>query len=66
MVGKEQAALEAALTLRERGIYVPAIRYPSVGRNRARLRVTLSASHTARDVRQLVSAVAGLSPSSCA
>ena len=40
--------------LREQNIYVPAIRFPAVARGKARLRVTLTAAHSAEDVAQLV------------
>jgi 7-keto-8-aminopelargonate synthetase-like enzyme len=43
--------------LRQRGIFVPAVRYPSVGRKRARLRITLSAAHTDDDVTRLIEAL---------
>jgi len=48
-------ALEAALEAR--GIRVPAIRPPTVPLGTARLRLTLSASHTAADVEQLLGAL---------
>lgn len=60
IVGPEQAALRAALELRRHGIHLPAIRYPSVARNRARLRLTLSAAHSSDDIRQLLTVLAGL------
>jgi 8-amino-7-oxononanoate synthase len=56
--GEAAAALHLAAALRERGLVVPAIRYPTVARNAARLRVTLSAAHTKSDVRKLVEALA--------
>jgi 8-amino-7-oxononanoate synthase len=50
VVGDEAKAVEAATKLREQGIFVPAIRYPTVARGAARLRVTLTAAHTVADV----------------
>ncbi|HYV29272.1 MAG TPA: aminotransferase class I/II-fold pyridoxal phosphate-dependent enzyme, partial [Candidatus Eisenbacteria bacterium] len=50
LIGDEQEALMAAALLRERGIFIPAIRYPAVARGQARLRVTVTASHTAEDI----------------
>jgi 7-keto-8-aminopelargonate synthetase-like enzyme len=44
--------------LRELGIFVPAIRYPTVARGAARLRVTLTAAHSASEVTQLIQALA--------
>jgi 8-amino-7-oxononanoate synthase len=52
LIGDESKAVEAAVALREQDIFVPAIRYPTVARGKARLRVTLTAAHTAEDVSQ--------------
>jgi 8-amino-7-oxononanoate synthase len=57
IVGDERHALEQAAALRARGFLVPAIRFPSVARGSARLRLTLSASHTAEDVQHLAQAL---------
>jgi 8-amino-7-oxononanoate synthase len=43
--------------LRERGIWVPAIRPPTVARGTARLRISLMATHSDRDVEQLLAAM---------
>jgi 8-amino-7-oxononanoate synthase len=53
MIGEETRALKIAAALREQGIFIPAIRYPTVGHGQARLRVTLSATHEAADIAQL-------------
>ncbi|MGE9268782.1 MAG: 8-amino-7-oxononanoate synthase [Verrucomicrobiales bacterium] len=45
ILGDNQAALSAARFLNAHGFLVPAIRYPTVPREAARLRLTLSASH---------------------
>ena len=50
IIGKAAAALEAAQLLADKGFLVPAIRYPTVARDAARLRVTLSARHTPRQI----------------
>jgi 8-amino-7-oxononanoate synthase len=57
MLGAESKAVEAANALRERGIFIPAIRYPTVARGQARLRLTLSAAHTDADLAQLLAAL---------
>ncbi len=57
MLGDEATAVAAAAQLREQGIFVPAIRYPTVARGAARLRVTLTAAHSADDVGDLVRAL---------
>lgn len=54
MIGDEAAALNAAAALEMNGYFVPAIRYPTVGRGLARLRVTLSALHEALEIEGLV------------
>ena len=45
ILGSHEAALTAADTLNDAGFLVPAIRYPTVPRNTARLRISLSAAH---------------------
>ena len=58
LIGDEGAAMEAAARLRSQGILIPAIRYPTVARGQARLRLTVSAAHTAEDIQELVHASA--------
>ena len=53
IVGAESAAMAAGENLLASGFLVPAIRYPTVAKGSARLRVTLSAAHTAEDVASL-------------
>lgn len=53
IVGAEERAVSLATALRERGVFVPAIRYPTVARGKARLRVTLTADHTPADIQML-------------
>jgi 8-amino-7-oxononanoate synthase len=57
IVGDESKAVSLAKELRERGLFVPAIRYPTVARGAARLRITVTATHTAEDVSQLAAAL---------
>ena len=57
MVGDESKAVDLALLLRKKGIFIPAIRYPTVARGAARLRLTVTAAHTPDDV---ISLLAGL------
>lgn len=45
IVGDESRAMELSRRLLDAGFLVPAIRFPTVARGRARLRVTLSAAH---------------------
>jgi 7-keto-8-aminopelargonate synthetase-like enzyme len=54
IVGDEARAVAASAALREQDIFVPAIRYPTVARGKARLRVTLTATHTTEEINLLV------------
>ncbi len=58
LVGSSEKALAISRQLEERGLLVTAIRPPTVPDGTARLRVTLSAAHTATDVEQLLTALA--------
>jgi 8-amino-7-oxononanoate synthase len=60
VVGDEQDALRAADALLARGLLVPAIRPPTVEPGTSRLRVALSAAHTADQVGELVAALRDL------
>ena len=53
LIGAEQAALDCAQKLRDAGFFIPAIRYPTVARGKARLRVTVSAAHTEAELASL-------------
>jgi 8-amino-7-oxononanoate synthase len=53
IIGANQETLAVSEALRERGIWVPAIRPPTVPKGEARLRISLSAAHTIEDVAQL-------------
>ncbi len=60
IVGAETTALSLAAALQAQGIFIPAIRYPTVARNRARLRLTVTATHTPADIQALRHALAGV------
>jgi 8-amino-7-oxononanoate synthase len=57
LAGENQAALDLSMALQERGIWVAAIRPPTVPDGTARLRITLSAAHSAADVNRLLEAL---------
>jgi 8-amino-7-oxononanoate synthase len=48
--GEAAAALDLSARLRAAGFLIPAIRYPTVPRGSARLRLTLSAAHADKDI----------------
>jgi 8-amino-7-oxononanoate synthase len=50
ILGSPERALRVAQRLLDRGYYVPAIRPPSVPPGTARLRITVSAAHTAEEI----------------
>jgi 8-amino-7-oxononanoate synthase len=58
VLGSNEHVLKASAALLEQGIWISAIRAPTVPVNTARLRITLSANHTAEDVHHLVQALA--------
>jgi len=62
IIGNETKAVETAAALLGQNIYVPAIRYPTVARNQARLRVTLTAAHEKEDVAKFRNILHQLSP----
>lgn len=57
LLGENETALQASDALLKAGFLVPAIRYPTVPRGSARLRITLSAAHQDRDVAALKTAL---------
>jgi 8-amino-7-oxononanoate synthase len=57
IVGENAVAVGLAAELFDIGIVVPAIRPPTVPEGTARLRISLSAAHTAEDVERLASAL---------
>jgi len=59
-IGDEARALAIADALRAREIFLPAIRYPTVARGAARLRLTVTAAHTPADLDQLQAALDAL------
>ena len=60
IIGDNHETLQVALALFERGLWVPAIRPPTVPKGTARLRVSLSAAHSEAHVQMLVEALQDL------
>lgn len=57
VVGDPKLALAMSGELKQRGVWVPAMRHPTVPKGTDRLRVTLSAVHSERDIHALVDAI---------
>ena len=57
VVGTNEAVVALSEALRARGIWVPAIRPPTVPQGTARLRISLSAAHDTADVEILIEAL---------
>src|SRR3984957_7485520 len=53
VIGDEQQTLRLAETLQINGFLAPAIRYPTVARGAARLRIALSSSHSIEQIQSL-------------
>jgi 8-amino-7-oxononanoate synthase len=62
MVGDPGRAVTLSKTLEARGLYVPAIRPPTVPEGTSRLRVSLSAAHTDDDLDALIAGLAEATP----
>ena len=61
LLGDEARAMECSRRLFERGFFAPAIRYPTVARGAARLRLTVTAAHTSKQIKALIKALSELS-----
>jgi 8-amino-7-oxononanoate synthase len=62
MVGDEQDAIDLARSLQTEGFLVPAIRYPTVAKGAARLRITVTAAHAEPQIDALAAALARHAP----
>ncbi|SHH48434.1 glycine C-acetyltransferase [Fibrobacter sp. UWH9] len=60
IIGDEAAALRASAELLEKGILIPAIRYPTVAKGQARLRASLMATHTKEELQDAATAIAAV------
>jgi len=59
VLGCAEQTLQAADKLKQQGIWLTAIRPPTVAHNTSRLRVTLTAAHTEQDITHLVKHLVG-------
>ncbi|MDQ4074586.1 MAG: pyridoxal phosphate-dependent aminotransferase family protein [Thermoproteota archaeon] len=55
ITGSEKKTLNISMDLMKRGFYVQAIRYPTVKKDKARLRISLSANHTHQQIENMLS-----------
>ena len=62
IIGEEHAAMDCAAQLLQEGFLVPSIRFPTVARGTARLRITLSAAHSSEDIEALANRCLALAP----
>ncbi len=62
MIGSEAEAVRLSGALLEAGILIPAIRYPTVAKGRARLRLTLTAIHSKEQIDTLAAILLPLLP----
>jgi 8-amino-7-oxononanoate synthase len=60
LLGNPETALRAATFLKSHGLYIPAIRPPTVPPNAARLRLTLMSTHTDLHIEKLLTTLAAL------
>lgn len=64
IIGGESEAMEISAKLLDAGFLVPAIRYPTVAKGSARLRIAVSAKHSPENIQKLAAALAEISPAS--
>jgi glycine C-acetyltransferase len=60
LIGSEKKALEISKKLLRQNFFVQAIRYPTVKRNEARLRISLNTNHTREQICELLNHIAKL------
>lgn len=65
IVGEEALAVKIAKDLERQGILVSAIRYPTVAKGAARLRVALAATHTEEELRSAAARIAACMRGAC-
>ena len=66
IIGDEQTAIDLSRSLQAEGFLVPAIRYPTVAKGAARLRITVTAAHEEAQIRALAGALKRLRPEATA
>lgn len=56
ILGDEKKALDVSKELFSKGFFVPAVRYPTVAKGEARLRIAVSGEHTKEEIESLIKA----------
>jgi 7-keto-8-aminopelargonate synthetase-like enzyme len=64
VIGGEESAVQMSRALLEKGFLVPAIRYPTVAKGSARLRVTITSGQTRGNIWELAEVVKALTAAS--
>ena len=54
IIGSEATAMDRAAALRALGVFIPAVRFPTVARGEARLRLTVTATHTPEEIDEML------------
>lgn len=54
IIGSEAKAMDLAAALRALGVFIPAVRFPTVARGEARLRLTVTAAHTPEEIDEML------------
>ncbi len=57
LIGDEKLCVKISFKLREKGLFVKAIRHPTVPKGASRLRVSICAYHSYKDIKKLVNAI---------
>ena len=60
MIGEEQKAMDISQKLFEEGFFISAIRYPTVKKGSARLRIALMATHTQEQLQKAADTIVKL------
>lgn len=60
MIGDEGKAVQITDNLMDKGVFIPAVRFPTVARGQARLRLTMTAAHSQANVEELLAALRSL------
>lgn len=60
LIGDEQKAMDVSEKLKENGFFISAIRYPTVAKGKARLRVAIMSSHTKDELYRAAKLIAGM------